>query len=131
RGIFRKSRTHEDGSGMPASSIDSNDFSYLDMRMPPFDLSFLQVFDTFCQITIIMYSRLADVLSSVPITQAVFDTVGRIDQRFKKVTATITKELDELARSGITRELSSLDPLEQTNSESGLNVDWDAASVYN
>ncbi|KAJ1918199.1 hypothetical protein H4219_002756 [Mycoemilia scoparia] len=132
RGIFRKSRGHDDGgSNSQSLGIDTGDFSYLDTHIPPFDLSFLQVFDTFCQITIIMYSRLADVLSSVPITQAVFDTVGRIDQRFRKVTVTITKELEEFSKDAITRELRSLDPLERTSPESTLNVDWDAASTYN
>jgi hypothetical protein len=37
--------------------------------------------------------------------------VLKIDNKFKKITSTLLKELDQFARTGIKEELASLDPL--------------------
>ncbi|KAJ1804559.1 hypothetical protein LPJ56_006707, partial [Coemansia sp. RSA 2599] len=70
RHFFRKSKgTEEHGSSMQ-NGYELGNFSYLDTHTPPFDLDFLQVFDTFCQITVIMYTKLADSLLSIAISQS-------------------------------------------------------------
>lgn len=130
RNFFRKSRnTDEHSSMMAQASADTESFSYLDTHAPPFDLDFLQVFDTFCQIAVIMYTKLSDSLLAVSMTQAAFDSIARIDSRFKKMIAVVTKELDELVKAGITRELRMIDPLD-TAADHDINADWDANSVY-
>ncbi|KAJ2071929.1 hypothetical protein GGH13_003026 [Coemansia sp. S155-1] len=96
----------------------------------PFDLDFLQVFDTFCQITVIMYTKLADSLLSIPITQAAFDSIAKIDSRFKKMLGVVTKELDELVKNAVTRELRLIDPLDMASPENEINTDWETGSVY-
>ncbi|KAJ2767623.1 hypothetical protein IWQ57_003878, partial [Coemansia nantahalensis] len=105
-------------------------FSYLDTHIPPFDLDFLQVFDTFCQITVIMYTKLADMLAAMHLTQAAFDNIGKIDSRFKKIIGVVTKELDELVKNSITNELRLIDPLDMAAPENDLNTDWETSSVY-
>ncbi|KAJ2738585.1 hypothetical protein H4R23_001049 [Coemansia sp. Cherry 401B] len=96
----------------------------------PFDLDFLQVFDTFCQITVIMYTKLADSLLSIAITQSAFDSIAKIDSRFKKIIGTVTKELDELLKNAITKELRLIDPLDMASPENEINTDWETSSVY-
>ncbi|KAH7910622.1 hypothetical protein BJ138DRAFT_1152480 [Hygrophoropsis aurantiaca] len=44
-------------------------------------------------------------------TPALGDMVLKVDARFKKITSTLLKELDAVARNGIKDELASLDPL--------------------
>ncbi|KAF5373163.1 hypothetical protein D9758_001588 [Tetrapyrgos nigripes] len=44
-------------------------------------------------------------------SSAYADMVLKIDSKFKKITSTLLKELDQFARSGIKEELASLDPL--------------------
>ncbi|KAJ1761283.1 hypothetical protein LPJ58_001273 [Coemansia sp. RSA 1591] len=96
----------------------------------PFDLDFLQVFDTFCQITVIMYTKLADSLLSIAITQSAFDNIAKIDSQFKKVIGTVTKELDELIKNAITKELQLIDPLDMASPENEINTDWETSSIY-
>ncbi|KAJ1957507.1 hypothetical protein GGI12_005008 [Dipsacomyces acuminosporus] len=96
----------------------------------PFDLDFLQVFDTFCQITVIMYTKLVDSLQSIDITQAAFDSIAKIDSRFKKMIGVVTKELDELVKNAITKELRLIDPLDMASPDNEINTDWETGSVY-
>ncbi|KAJ2777635.1 hypothetical protein H4R18_005046 [Coemansia javaensis] len=130
RNFFRKSKGSEEHGALAQGGYEAGNFSYLDTHMPPFDLDFLQVFDTFCQITVIMYTKLADSLAAMPITQGVFDSIGKIDSRFKKVICVVTKELDELVKSSITKELRLVDPLDMASPENDLNTDWETSSVY-
>lgn len=44
-------------------------------------------------------------------TPALGDTLLKVDAKFKKITSTLLKELDAVARNGIKDELASLDPL--------------------
>ncbi|KAJ1844390.1 hypothetical protein LPJ70_002966, partial [Coemansia sp. RSA 2708] len=88
RHFFRKSKGGEEHGSSSQGSYELGNFSYLDTHTPPFDLDFLQVFDTFCQITVIMYTKLADSLLSIAITQSAFDSIAKIDSRFKKIIGT-------------------------------------------
>ncbi|KAJ2056391.1 hypothetical protein GGI17_006222 [Coemansia sp. S146] len=128
--FFRKSKGSDEHSSAMQTSYESGIFSYLDTHTPPFDLDFLQVFDTFCQITVIMYTKLADSLLSIPITQAAFDSIAKIDSRFKKMLGVVTKELDELVKNAVTRELRLIDPLDMASPENEINTDWETGSVY-
>ncbi|KAJ2739208.1 hypothetical protein GGI20_006148 [Coemansia sp. BCRC 34301] len=130
RNFFRKSKGSDEHSSAMQASYESGIFSYLDTHTPPFDLDFLQVFDTFCQITVIMYTKLADSLLSIPITQAAFDSIAKIDSRFKKMLGVVTKELDELVKNAVTRELRLIDPLDMASPENEINTDWETGSVY-
>ncbi|KAJ2814254.1 hypothetical protein H4S07_000053 [Coemansia furcata] len=130
RNFFRKSKGSDEHSSAMQTSYESGIFSYLDTHTPPFDLDFLQVFDTFCQITVIMYTKLADSLLSIPITQAAFDSIAKIDSRFKKMLGVVTKELDELVKNAVTRELRLIDPLDMASPENEINTDWETGSVY-
>ncbi|PIA17554.1 hypothetical protein COEREDRAFT_86161 [Coemansia reversa NRRL 1564] len=130
RHFFRKSKGGEEHSATAQSGYELGNFSYLDTHTPPFDLDFLQVFDTFCQITVIMYTKLADSLLSISITQTAFDNIAKIDSRFKKMINVVTKELDELVKNEITKELRLLDPLDFASPENEINTDWETSSVY-
>ncbi|KAJ2382174.1 hypothetical protein GGI23_007422, partial [Coemansia sp. RSA 2559] len=131
RHFFRKSKGGEEHGSSIQASYEQGNFSYLDTHSPPFDLDFLQVFDTFCQITIIMYTKLADSLMSVSITQAAFDNIAKIDSRFKKMIGVVTKELDELVKNAVTKELRLIDPLDMAASpDNEINTDWETSSVY-
>ncbi|KAJ1999267.1 hypothetical protein GGI04_004635 [Coemansia thaxteri] len=88
------------------------------------------IFDTFSQITVIMYTKMADSLLSIPITQAAFDSIAKIDSRFKKMLGVVTKELDELVKNAVTRELRLIDPLDMASPENEINTDWETGSVY-
>ncbi|KAJ1932717.1 hypothetical protein GGF37_006965 [Kickxella alabastrina] len=130
RHFFRKSKpTDEHGSG-PQAGYELGNFSYLDTHTPPFDLDFLQVFDTFCQITVIMYTKLADSLLSIAISQSAFDSIAKIDSRFKKMIGVVTKELDDLVKNAVTKELRLIDPLDMASPENEINTDWETSSVY-
>ncbi|KAJ1819305.1 hypothetical protein LPJ60_003841 [Coemansia sp. RSA 2675] len=128
--FFRKSKGSDEHSSVMQASYESGIFSYLDTHTPPFDLDFLQVFDTFCQITVIMYTKLADSLLSIPITQTAFDSIAKIDSRFKKMLGVVTKELDELVKNAVTRELRLIDPLDMASPDNEINTDWETGSVY-
>ncbi|KAJ1663735.1 hypothetical protein EV178_004702 [Coemansia sp. RSA 1646] len=131
RHFFRKSKGGEEHGPSIQASYEQGNFSYLDTHSPPFDLDFLQVFDTFCQITVIMYTKLADSLMSVSITQAAFDNIAKIDSRFKKMVGVVTKELDELVKNAVTKELRLIDPLDMAASpDNEINTDWETSSVY-
>ncbi|KAJ1728074.1 hypothetical protein H4S06_000849 [Coemansia sp. BCRC 34490] len=131
RHFFRKSKGNEEHGSSIQASYEQGNFSYLDTHSPPFDLDFLQVFDTFCQITVIMYTKLADSLMSISITQAAFDNIAKIDGRFKKMIGVVTKELDELVKNAVTKELRLIDPLDMVASpENEINTDWETSSVY-
>ncbi|KAJ2697134.1 hypothetical protein H4218_004158 [Coemansia sp. IMI 209128] len=130
RNFFRKSKGSDEHSSVMQASYESGIFSYLDTHTPPFDLDFLQVFDTFCQITVIMYTKLADSLLSIPITQTAFDSIAKIDSRFKKMLGVVTKELDELVKNAVTRELRLIDPLDMASPDNEINTDWETGSVY-
>ncbi|KAJ1641904.1 hypothetical protein J3B02_006386 [Coemansia erecta] len=131
RNFFRKSKgTEEHGSSMMQNGYELGNFSYLDTHLPPFDLDFLQVFDTFCQITVIMYTKLADSLLSIAISQSAFDNIAKIDSRFKKMIGVVTKELDELVKNAVTKELRLIDPLDMASPENEINTDWETGSVY-
>ncbi|KAJ2546104.1 hypothetical protein EV175_005723 [Coemansia sp. RSA 1933] len=131
RHFFRKSKGGEEHGSSIQASYEQGNFSYLDTHSPPFDLDFLQVFDTFCQITVIMYTKLADSLMSVAITQAAFDNIAKIDSRFKKMVGVVTKELDELVKNAVTKELRLIDPLDMAASpDNEINTDWETSSVY-
>ncbi|KAJ1999297.1 hypothetical protein H4R26_005122 [Coemansia thaxteri] len=130
RNFFRKSKGTDEHSSIMQASYESGIFSYLDTHTPPFDLDFLQVFDTFSQITVIMYTKMADSLLSIPITQAAFDSIAKIDSRFKKMLGVVTKELDELVKNAVTRELRLIDPLDMASPENEINTDWETGSVY-
>ncbi|KAJ2457048.1 hypothetical protein GGI03_006212, partial [Coemansia sp. RSA 2337] len=73
---------------------------------------------------------LADSLLSIPITQAAFDSIAKIDSRFKKMLGVVTKELDELVKNAVTRELRLIDPLDMASPENEINTDWETGSVY-
>ncbi|KAI9503538.1 hypothetical protein GGI25_003662 [Coemansia spiralis] len=130
RHFFRKSKGGEEHGSSNQTSYEQGNFSYLDTHSPPFDLDFLQVFDTFCQITVIMYTKLADSLMSIAITQAAFDNIAKIDSRFKKMIGVVTKELDELVKNAVTKELRLIDPLDMASPENEINTDWETSSVY-
>ncbi|KAJ2452521.1 hypothetical protein EV183_002894 [Coemansia sp. RSA 2336] len=130
RHFFRKSKGGEEHGSSVSGSYEQGNFSYLDTHTPPFDLDFLQVFDTFCQITVIMYSKLADSLLSIAMTQSAFDSIAKIDSRFKRVIGTVTKELDELMKNAITKELRLIDPLDLASPENEINTDWETSSIY-
>ncbi|KAJ1803473.1 hypothetical protein LPJ77_005236 [Coemansia sp. RSA 2523] len=130
RHFFRKSKGGEEHGSASQGSYEQSNFSYLDTHTPPFDLDFLQVFDTFCQITVIMYTKLADSLLSIAITQSAFDNIAKIDSQFKKVIGTVTKELDELIKNAITKELQLIDPLDMASPENEINTDWETSSIY-
>ncbi|KAJ2789388.1 hypothetical protein H4R21_006751, partial [Coemansia helicoidea] len=130
RNFFRKSKGGEEHGSSSQGGYEQGSFSYLDTHIPPFDLDFLQVFDTFCQITVIMYTKLADMLAAMHLTQAAFDNIGKIDSRFKKIIGVVTKELDELVKNSITNELRLIDPLDMAAPENDLNTDWETSSVY-
>ncbi|KAJ2608221.1 hypothetical protein H4S08_004526 [Coemansia sp. RSA 1365] len=130
RHFFRKSKGGEEHSASAQGGYELGNFSYLDTHTPPFDLDFLQVFDTFCQITVIMYTKLADSLLSISITQTAFDNIAKIDSRFKKMISVVTKELDELVKNEITKELRLIDPLDFASPENEINTDWETSSVY-
>ncbi|KAJ2463087.1 hypothetical protein GGI02_005315 [Coemansia sp. RSA 2322] len=115
---------------MTDSGSKTKKASELCSDMTPFDLDFLQVFDTFSQITVIMYTKMADSLLSIPITQAAFDSIAKIDSRFKKMLGVVTKELDELVKNAVTRELRLIDPLDMASPENEINTDWETGSVY-
>ncbi|KAJ2803015.1 hypothetical protein H4R20_003062 [Coemansia guatemalensis] len=130
RHFFRKSKGSEEHGAAAQGGYELGNFSYLDTHTPPFDLDFLQVFDTFCQITVIMYTKLADSLLSISITQTAFDNIAKIDSRFKKMISVVTKELDELVKNVITKELRLIDPLDLASPENEINTDWETSSVY-
>ncbi|KAJ1718491.1 hypothetical protein LPJ53_006489, partial [Coemansia erecta] len=135
RNFFRKSKGGDEQHGSASalsvqSEYELGNFSYLDTHMPPFDLDFLQVFDTFCQITVIMYTKLADSLLSIAISQAAFDSIAKIDSRFKKMVGVVVRELDELVKNAVTRELRLIDPLDMASPENEINTDWETNSVY-
>ncbi|KAJ2848316.1 hypothetical protein IWW36_003368 [Coemansia brasiliensis] len=130
RHFFRKSKGGEEHGSSASGNYEQGNFSYLDTHTPPFDLDFLQVFDTFCQITVIMYSKLADSLLSIAMTQSAFDNIAKIDNRFKRVIGTVTKELDELLKNAITKELRLIDPLDMASPENEINTDWETSSIY-
>ncbi|KAJ1728333.1 hypothetical protein LPJ61_004089 [Coemansia biformis] len=130
RNFFRKSKGGDEHGSLAQGAYEQGNFSYLDTHIPPFDLDFLQVFDTFCQITVIMYTKLADSLVAMHITQAAFDSISKIDSRFKKIIGVVTKELDELVKSAIIKELRMIDPLDMAAPENELNTDWETSSVY-
>ncbi|KAI7821653.1 hypothetical protein BX661DRAFT_188233 [Kickxella alabastrina] len=92
------------------AGYELGNFSYLDTHTPPFDLDFLQVFDTFCQITVII--------------------IAKIDSRFKKMIGVVTKELDDLVKNAVTKELRLIDPLDMASPENEINTDWETSSVY-
>ncbi|KAJ2702966.1 hypothetical protein FB645_004091 [Coemansia sp. IMI 203386] len=130
RHFFRKSKSTEEHGSSMQNGYELGNFSYLDTHTPPFDLDFLQVFDTFCQITVIMYTKLADSLLSIAISQSAFDNIAKIDSRFKKMIGVVTKELDELVKNAVTKELRLIDPLDMASPENEINTDWETGSVY-
>ncbi|KAJ2036278.1 hypothetical protein H4S03_003755 [Coemansia sp. S3946] len=77
-----------------------------------------------------LFPQLADSLLSIPITQAAFDSIAKIDSRFKKMLGVVTKELDELVKNAVTRELRLIDPLDMASPENEINTDWETGSVY-
>ncbi|KAJ1950948.1 hypothetical protein FBU59_000437 [Linderina macrospora] len=130
RTFFRKSRNSDEHASALQASYETGNFSYLDTHQPPFDLDFLQVFDTFCQITVIMYTKLADSLMAITITQQAFDNIAKIDSRFKKMVTVVTKELDELVKNSITQELRTIDPLDMASPDNEINTDWETNSMF-
>ncbi|KAJ1973211.1 hypothetical protein H4R35_004237 [Dimargaris xerosporica] len=92
----------------PTYVPDDMAFVYLDAKSYPFDMDYIQTFDTLCEVLCLVYNRIADTIATLSQTQALQDTIHKIDAKFKKIICLITKEIDELARQAIGDEFSAL-----------------------
>ncbi|KAM0792328.1 hypothetical protein ACM66B_005011 [Microbotryomycetes sp. NB124-2] len=141
RGLFRvASRARKSTSGGSDFAGSDGDASYLVAPNIPFELDYIQVFVTLCDMLSETYRKISAHLGparspSFPqppsassmsgfskllsqgdkagvngVSPAVADTVLKIDARFKKIVTLVSKELDGCARAAVKRELAMLDP---------------------
>ncbi|KAJ1655110.1 hypothetical protein IWQ61_005077 [Dispira simplex] len=83
-------------------------FDYLQPRNFPFELDYIHIFDTLCEVICLVYNRITETMTSLPHSQSLQDTIVKIDAKFKKIISTVTKELDDLTRQIIQDEFTAL-----------------------
>ncbi|KAJ1966619.1 hypothetical protein IWQ62_002352 [Dispira parvispora] len=83
-------------------------FDYLQPRNFPFELDYIHIFDTLCEVICLVYNRITETMVSLPHSQSLQDTIVKIDAKFKKIISTVTKELDDLTRQIIQDEFTAL-----------------------
>ncbi|KAJ1992211.1 hypothetical protein H4R33_001094 [Dimargaris cristalligena] len=105
------------------------DFNYLDVRHFPFDLDYIQTFDTLCEVICLVYNRLSDTINTLVESPALQDMITKIDGKFKKIIHLVLKELDELARQLIQDEFFTLGFCEATKTSMAIGSNsvpiWD------
>jgi len=78
-------------------------------------LDYFQTFYTLCDILVEVYNKLLGGTKNLWSGQFT-ESVLKIDGKFKKIIALVTKEIDSLARNAIKEELLSIDPMMSSSS---------------
>ncbi|KAG9073135.1 hypothetical protein KI688_000922 [Linnemannia hyalina] len=95
---------------------ETGEYSQLDVRPLPFQLDYIITFASLCDMIAQVYEKLSGHENIW--NMQTLDLFQRVDNRFKKILATVSKELEVMARDVMVDELNSMDPL------GGTTEDW-------
>ncbi|KAF9127977.1 hypothetical protein BGW39_005453 [Mortierella sp. 14UC] len=95
---------------------ETGEYSQLDVRPLPFQLDYIITFASLCDMIAEVYEKLAG--QGNIWNMHTIDLFQRVDGRFKKILATVSKELEGMAKDVILGELNGMDPL------GGTTEDW-------
>ncbi|KAF9144421.1 hypothetical protein BGX30_012879 [Mortierella sp. GBA39] len=95
---------------------ETGEYSQLDVRPLPFQLDYIITFASLCDMIAQVYEKLSGHENIW--NMLTLDLFQRVDNRFKKILATVSKELEVMARDVMVDELNSMDPL------GGTTEDW-------
>ncbi|KAG0306006.1 hypothetical protein BGZ97_000905 [Linnemannia gamsii] len=95
---------------------ETGEYSQLDVRPLPFQLDYIITFASLCDMIAQVYEKLSGHENIW--NMHTLDIFQRVDSRFKKILATVSKELEVMARDVMVDELNSMDPL------GGTTEDW-------
>ncbi|OAQ34570.1 hypothetical protein K457DRAFT_45469, partial [Linnemannia elongata AG-77] len=88
---------------------ETGEYSQLDVRPLPFQLDYIITFASLCDMIAQVYEKLSGHENIW--NMQTLDLFQRVDSRFKKILATVSKELEGMARDVMVDELNSMDPL--------------------
>jgi len=110
--IFRKTKEEEDVFMVNPSYQETGLYTHLQTPNVPFELDYIQVFYSLCDILISVYEKTLIINDKGVETQPGYrDAFLRLDARFKKISSTVTKEIHSLAATIIKQEVALVDPL--------------------
>ncbi|OZJ02184.1 hypothetical protein BZG36_04320 [Bifiguratus adelaidae] len=118
KNIFRKMYKED-------HTIDSGDYTYLQVPIIPFELDYLQTFFTLTDILVETYHKLLLGTQDV-CNQAFCESVVKIDGKIKRIITLVTKELDSIARKSIKEQLELIDPLSNLKGLVSIFEEWDS-----
>ncbi|KAF9093374.1 hypothetical protein BGX29_006728 [Mortierella sp. GBA35] len=95
---------------------ETGEYSQLEVRPLPFQLDYIITFASLCEMIAQVYEKLAGPETVWNLHN--LELFQRVDSRFKKILATVSKELETMARDVMVDELNSMDPL------GGTTEDW-------
>lgn len=97
---------------------ETGEYSQLDVRPLPFQLDYIITFASLCDMIAQVYEKLSGHENIW--NMQTLDLFQRVDSRFKKILATVSKELEGMARDVMVDELNSMDPLGGTTDDWGF-----------
>ncbi|ORX79275.1 hypothetical protein K493DRAFT_321075 [Basidiobolus meristosporus CBS 931.73] len=124
RNFFRKSKP---GEGFSAN-LQDGEYRYLDIPTTPFELDYLEVLNTLCDIFVVTYNKLMENIQDIG-RDSLSELVMKIDAKFKKIAAMMCKDLDVLIHNAIKDELFMIDPLRMSKHGPDAAEEWDTLNA--
>ncbi|GJJ70506.1 hypothetical protein EMPS_02855 [Entomortierella parvispora] len=119
--IFFRTTIRKGTEGVIKPFEETGEYSLLEVRTVPFHLDYVVTFASLCDVIAQVYERLGAHDQDMCMNLTHLEMFQKIDGRFKKILALVSKELETIAREVMVDELSSINPL---GSWSGHD-DWD------
>ncbi|KAG0328877.1 hypothetical protein BGZ99_004189 [Dissophora globulifera] len=88
---------------------ETGEYSLLEVRQLPFNLDYVITFTSLCDMIAQVYEKLS--MDDRMWNMATIEMFQKIDNRFKKILAVVSKELETMARDVMLDELNAMDPL--------------------
>ncbi|KAG0210210.1 hypothetical protein BGX28_009515 [Mortierella sp. GBA30] len=108
------------------SQEEAGEYSFLEVKSLPFNLDYTITAATLCDMISEVYEKLkAQQLQEQIWTISTIESFHKVDTRFKKILATVLKEIETVARDVMVQELNWIDPLASTTTSYSQDYEWD------
>ncbi|ORX96485.1 hypothetical protein K493DRAFT_314495 [Basidiobolus meristosporus CBS 931.73] len=128
RNFFRKSKFTGEQVFFNTNFQETGEYIHLDVRTTPFEPDYLQILHTFCDIMVVVYTKLMEGIPEF-YRSPLAEVVSKIDTKFKKILAVINRDLDLVVHTLICRELEKMDPLPSPKNGTNAAEDWEAMNA--